>query len=158
MATINHETVVALTMRQLIGGLAALLVGGGAVLWTVMAFTVGGVRDDVSAIRNDVGELHKSATETPEKLRESQEALSKEISDLRVDLSNFHGDLKMVQATVDDLKTQVVDLKKSPTRKTEWEFTPQDAENVMRAAVKAGFDKSNVVVVPVGARTDKPSP
>jgi len=157
MATINHETVVAITMKQLIGAIASLIVSGGVVLWAVLTFTVGGVRDDVSAIRADMGELHKSATETPEKLRDSQEALSKEIQDLRVDLSTFHGDLRVVQSTVDDLKTQVADLKKAPARKVDWQFTPEDTDKVIKAFDRAGFDKG-IVVVPVGARTDKPSP
>jgi hypothetical protein len=41
MATIDHETAVVITMKQLIWGIGVLLCGGGAVLWAVLTFTVG---------------------------------------------------------------------------------------------------------------------
>jgi hypothetical protein len=114
MATIGGETSVVITMKQIAAGIVALLVGGGAVLWAVLTFTIGGVRDDigglrtdVSAIRGDIGKLQESAAATPGKLSEAQLALSKDISGLRVDLETFRGDFKVVRLSLDDIGAKV---------------------------------------------------
>jgi len=107
MATIDGSTSVVVTVKQIIGAIAALLVGGGAVLWTVLSFTIGGLRDDVSSIRADVGKLQESAAAYPEKLSEAQLALSKDISALRVEVESFRGDFKVMRVSLDDIGTKV---------------------------------------------------
>ena len=67
MATIDHNTLVVITMKQLVGTVIALLAGGGAVGWAVINFTIGGVRDDVSAIRGDMGKMQEFAMAEPAK-------------------------------------------------------------------------------------------
>lgn len=124
MAMIDGETSVAVTMRQMVGGIVALLFGGGAILWAVLTFTIGGVRDDigglrsdVSAIRGDLSKLQESAAAMPVKLSEAQLALSKDISGLRVDLESFRGDFKVVRVSLDDLGTKMDALvKQQPKR------------------------------------------
>jgi hypothetical protein len=113
MATINSETKVEVTMKQLYGAAAVLLVGGLAGLWAVLNFTIGGLREDaaglrgdVTAIRTDIGKLQESALATPGKLSDAQLALSKEISGLRVDLEAYHGDIKVIKASLDSLASE----------------------------------------------------
>jgi hypothetical protein len=117
MATIDSETSVVIPMKHIAGIVGALLVGGGAIMWAVLTFTIGGVRDDVAAIRTDIGKLQESAAATPAKLNEAQLALSKDISGLRVDLETFHGDFKVMKVSLDDLGTKVDTLIKQSPRK-----------------------------------------
>jgi hypothetical protein len=150
MATIDHETAVVITMKQLMWGIGVLLVGGAGVLWTILSFTVGGVREDLSGIRTEIGDLHRAALSMPD----TQLALSKDITNLRVDLEGFRGDFKTVQLALNDLKSQVDSLRKVQPKKADWSFTPDDNQKIVDGLVKAGFVKgnNNIVVVPIGAK------
>jgi hypothetical protein len=151
MATIDHNTLVVITMKQLVGTVIALLAGGGAVGWAVINFTIGGVRDDVSAIRGDMGKMQEFAMAEPPKINDAEAALTNEISTLRVDLERFRGDFRGVQVALTNLQTQVEDLKKQPARKVDWSFTPEDGSKLITEAAKAGIDSKNFIVVPLVA-------
>lgn len=108
---IDPQTNVVLSIHQMLGGIAGLVILAGGVLWTVLAFTIGGLRDDVSGIRSDVGTLRTDVEKAPKELSDAQLALTKDISGLRVDLADFKegfkGDLKTIQISLDDIKERL---------------------------------------------------
>jgi hypothetical protein len=107
MPTIGEGTPVVFTMKQIVGivggSIGGLLLGGGVVLWTVLSFTIGGLREDVSAIRTDISALQASAIAAPTRFSEAQDKLTKEMSDLRVALEEYHGELKATNVSLDYL-------------------------------------------------------
>lgn len=104
---LDERTPVMLSLRQLIGAVASLIILGGAVVWAVIQVTIGGLTADVSAIRTDLGSVRASADSAPQKLSEAQLALTKDIQGLRVDLTSFRGDFKELEASIDDMKSRV---------------------------------------------------
>jgi hypothetical protein len=124
MPEIDGNTHVVLPMKQILGIVVSLLVGGGVILWTVLSFTIGGLREDigglredVSAIRTDIGKLQESALAAPSKLSDAQIALTKDISGLRVDLESIRGDLKVMKLSIDDLGARIDNFAKQPKDK-----------------------------------------
>jgi hypothetical protein len=102
MAAIEGEKPL-MSNRQIASVVVSLLVGGAGVMWAVLNFTVGGLRDDVSAIRNDIGKLQDSAITAPTKLSDAQLALTRDISDLRKELETYHGDLKVINVSLENI-------------------------------------------------------
>lgn len=115
--SLDHRTPVMLSLRQLIGAVASLIVLGGAVVWAVIQVTIGGLTADVSAIRTDLGSVRASADAAPQKLSDAQLALTKDIQGLRVDLTSFRGDFKALQVSIDDMKNKVDLLYKTSGQK-----------------------------------------
>lgn len=124
MRAINGDTSVTLTLKQIIGAGASLIVIAGIVLWAVFTTTVSPLRDDVSAFRSDVnglrvdiGKLQDSTVTLTNKMSDAQITLSRDISGLRGDLQGFHGDFNVVKLSLEQIETKVDNLVKisSPT-------------------------------------------
>jgi hypothetical protein len=143
MATIDSETTVVVTMKHLLWGVGLMLGGGAAVLWTVLTFTIGGVRDDLSGIRAELGDLRKAALAVPQE----ELTLNKNIEELKVELDQFRSDFATIQVSLNDVKGQVDSFKKSPPKKSVW--TTDDSQKVVDGLTKAGFSKDKFVVVPL---------
>jgi hypothetical protein len=65
---IDADTQVVITMGQLLAGVGAVLVAGGGVLWAVLRFTIGSMRDDVRDIRNSIREMNVVNTRLAEQV------------------------------------------------------------------------------------------
>ena len=104
---IGGQTNVVIPMSQLLKVVAAFVVASGLVLWTVLTFTISGMRDDISGMRSDIHDLTKSVQDAPKQLSEAQMALTKDIGDLRSDLKIFKDQLSYVQVSVDGLSNKL---------------------------------------------------
>src|SRR5262249_22224538 len=76
-------------MKALIGGIVGFVILAGAVLWTVLSFTVGGLRDDVAAIRTSVQGLQGADQESIKETNKINLGLKDEIHGLRTDFVRF---------------------------------------------------------------------
>jgi hypothetical protein len=114
---LSGETPVMLTMRQLIGGIIGAVALGSAALWGILQFTVGGLRDDVSAIRTDLGNVRTLAEGIGPKLSETQLSLTRDIDGMRNDMTTFQGELKGIGVSIGDMKEKVDILYKTSTQK-----------------------------------------
>jgi methyl-accepting chemotaxis protein len=82
---VSAETPVVITMKALVIALfttAGIVVAGAGVLWGAFAYSVGHVRDDVSAIR-------QSLDSTANRSRDSDVKFTEQIGGLRTDLTTF---------------------------------------------------------------------
>jgi hypothetical protein len=80
---IHADTPVTITMKALITGIVGFTILAGAVLWTVLSFTVGGLRDDVAAIRTSVQGLQGADQESIKETNKINTSLKDEIHGLR---------------------------------------------------------------------------
>src|SRR5260370_39800347 len=110
---VTHRTNVEFSMRQISGAVVALVGIGGVVLWAVITFTVGGMRDDIKEIRLDVSSLTKSVENASKQLSETQLSFTKEIGAIRVDFEGFRGDFKAIRVSLEDIKNKVDSAQKS---------------------------------------------
>lgn len=76
-------------MKALIGGIAAVLLVGGGVLWTVLSFTIGGIRGDVSDIRTSLHDLRGADKESIQEMNAVNTRLTDQISGLRTDFVKY---------------------------------------------------------------------
>jgi hypothetical protein len=154
---IDGETQVTFTMKQLLIGLGSIIVLGGGVLWTVLSFTIGGMRDDVSAIRTSIHGLQTSDKEGAVRIREGETKLIEQIGGLRTEITGLSGKLDSVNGTVSTLTAQIIDVQKRlAARQAAWEDPKSKAElaNFLTDAIKqGGVDKTNVFLVPLGGWT-----
>lgn len=93
MSSVHADTPVVITMKALLAGVVGFLLVGGAVLWAVLTFTIGGVRDDVTAIRNSVSGLQTAVQTTDkgaiERSNEINSRLTDQIQGLRTDFVKY---------------------------------------------------------------------
>jgi len=86
---IHADTQVVITMKSLITGVIGFVILGGAVLWTVLSFTIGGVRDDVTAIRTSVQALQTADQESVKETNNVNVRLTDQIQGLRTDFVKY---------------------------------------------------------------------
>src|SRR6202048_4876067 len=101
----NQQVVIALGFFLV--ELAAVLVVGGGVLWAVLAFTIGGMRDDVNAIRDSVGHLQTADRESINRAVGIELKLSEQVGSLKVDFATLSGKLDNVAGELDSFVTSV---------------------------------------------------
>ena len=104
---IGANTQVVITVGSLLVGLAAVLVVGGGVLWAVLAFTIGGMRDDVKAIRDSVGHLQTADRESVNRAVGIELKLREQVGSLKVDFATLSGKLDNVASKLDSVVTSV---------------------------------------------------
>src|SRR4051794_3800811 len=97
-------------MKHVLSGVAALIVLGGAVLWAVLAFTVGGIRDDVSAIRATNQSLQAADKEGAIRIRETENKLVEQMGSMRVSMADLSGKLGTVGVAMTGLSGRIDDL------------------------------------------------
>jgi uncharacterized coiled-coil protein SlyX len=87
-------------LSSVIGGVLTFVVTGGAVLWAVLSFTIGGMREDVGDIRKSLGqaaaEVHAIGRESILRSNEINKNLSDQIQGLRVDFVKLDDRLDLV--------------------------------------------------------------
>jgi TolA-binding protein len=147
---IHGETQVTFTMKQLLG----VIVIGGGVLWAVLAFTITGMRDDVSAIRTSIQGLQTADKEGAVRIREGETKLIEQIGGLRTQITGLSGKLDSVTGTVSTLTAQIIDVQKRlAARQAAWDdpkSTAAFASYLTDAIKQQGVDKTNVFLVPIG--------
>lgn len=118
MTEINGNTVIQMTIKQLlwtVGASAVLLVGG---MWAVVALTMGNVRDDVSDIRTVV-------TSNQDRNAETQQYATSADSELRAQLAELTAELRITNAELsglnDNIRAVDVRLSKSIERQEAFE-------------------------------------
>ena len=104
---IGANTQVVITVGSLLVGLAAVLVVGGGVLWAVLAFTIGGMRDDVKAIRDFMHSLQIADRESISRSLGTEVKLSEQVGSLKVDFATLSSKLDNVAGKLDTVVTSV---------------------------------------------------
>lgn len=156
---IDSDTKVTLTMKQIMWGIVALVCSGGAVLWAVLTFTIGGMRDDVKAIRAQTQTLQTADKDSAVRIREGENKLAEQIGALRTDIVGLSGKLDAVNSSVNTLSNQLQDVRKQVIAKyssfDDPNFTTAFASRISDVLKQKGFDKSNIVIVPLSDSTPK---
>jgi hypothetical protein len=107
MATqVNGDTVITMTMKQLLGAVASGTVLFGGALWVVMTFTLGNLQNDVSDIR-------KAVTDTQDRNADTLQSATSADTDLRAQLAGLTAELKVTNAGLTNLTNSVAGLDES---------------------------------------------
>jgi hypothetical protein len=96
LVAVNGDTQVVITMGQLIIGATGFLAALAGVLWAVLRFTVGGMRDDVRDIRNSIRELVSA-----------DRALAEQVQGVRIEQATLSGKMDRLQQAIDYFIKQV---------------------------------------------------
>ena len=143
---VDGETAVTLSMKQLLSGIAALILLSGGVLWAVLAFTIGGMRDDLRTIRDSIVVLQKADRDTVIRGRDLEVELIKQVAGLRMDIATLRTDL---DKAVGVLKVSVEGLHKDFTvMQASWN-DPGRVKSLIEELGKAGIDREKVIIVPM---------
>jgi uncharacterized protein YoxC len=146
------DSAIVLTMKQTLTGMATLVAAGGGVLWAVLNFTLGGVRDDVKVIRAQTEVLQIADKNSAVRIREGENKLIEQIDALRTEIAGLAGKLEGVNSSVSALSGQLQDVRKQLiARQSAWEdpkISATLARGLSDALKQKGFEKSNVVIVP----------
>lgn len=148
---IDGNTVVSLTMKQLLGTVVAaiLLLCGG--LWAVLSITTGGLRDDVSSIRQSAQSLSAADKETAIRLRESENKLIEQIAGLRTDIATFSVRIESVNSNIAGMNRRMDEMQRQIASRAAALNDPKAFDTfIMRvkdaAGAQAGDNK--LIVVP----------
>lgn len=162
---VDSETKIVLSMKQLLSAIAGLVLLGGGVLWTVLTFTVGGIRDDVSAIRASTQTLQVADKDGAVRVRETENRLADQISGLRVSIAELSGKLGIFSVSMNNLSGRVDDLQKQVVSRQSALRDPQATGRFIADLKKAGLSDEKIVFVPFGDsvlspifNTNTPSP
>lgn len=151
------ETQVIVTMKTILAAVAALIVGGGAVLWTVLSFTVGGMRDDVKSIRDATQTLQVADKDSAIRIRETENRLIEKMGGLNLSIADLSGKLGATSTTMASLSGRIDEIQKSVAKRQRavWDWDTDDSKAAAAIFVanlkKAGLSDDKVVVVPFTA-------
>jgi uncharacterized protein YoxC len=106
MTSINGDTVITMTTKQLVGGTLAIAVLFAGTAWVVAQFTFGNMKDDVADIRRAVTDVQDRNAETHQSATTTDGKLSAEIADLTAQL-------KITNAGLENLTKSVAGLDES---------------------------------------------
>jgi hypothetical protein len=157
MNDINGQTVIAITMKQLLAAIAAIIILAGGVLWTVLTFTLGGMREDLATIRGVTVNLQAADKDTAVRSRDSENKLATEIGGLRTEivalngrLETFNVRMQAVDGAVTKLAAQVQEMQKALYSKAASLTEPKNLETFVASLRRAGVDDaSKVFIVPI---------
>jgi hypothetical protein len=102
MTEVNGNTVITMTLKQLLAGVVLF---GGA-LWIVLSFTLSNLKTDVSDIRN-------ALTETQDRNADTQQGATAADGELRAQIAGLTAELKVTNAGLINLTTSMAGLDKS---------------------------------------------
>jgi len=156
MGNISGDTVVELTVKQIMAFLCGLLIIGGAVLWTVLSFTIGGMREDVGAIRSSIAALQSSDKDAAIKMREAEARFTDQVGNLRTEIAGLGGKIDTFSSRVQNLDTsvgkvaaQLQDVQKALLTRSANLSDPRNAQAIATALKQVGVDDAKVFVVPL---------
>jgi hypothetical protein len=107
MTTVNGDTVITMTMKQLLAGVVAaalLLIGG---IWGVTAFTLGNMRDDVANIRTALTETQGLNANTHQTSTTADGELRSQLASLTAELKITNASLGMLSSSMSGLDASV---------------------------------------------------
>jgi hypothetical protein len=148
---IHSDTPVTFTMKQLLTTIAAAIVLCGVVLWTVLSFTIGGMRDDVSAIRGSMHYLQTADRDGAIRIRDTEGKLAEQIGGLRTQLVGLSGKLETVNISISALSERLNDVQKQVASRQASLNDPKTAFAFVETIKKAGLEDSKIVFVPFDA-------
>jgi hypothetical protein len=102
MTGINGETVINMTMKQLLGGVGAILAG----TLTIGYFLFGGVKSDIADIRT-------ALTETQSRNADTHQSATSADSELRAQIAGLVAELKITNTGLTNLTASVAGLDQS---------------------------------------------
>jgi hypothetical protein len=136
---------VTFTMTQVLTGAAAVAVlGGGLVAWTV-----GGMRDEMSALRKTVGDLQVSDKQTAVGVRDTENKLINELSHLRVAIAALSGKMDNISGSMTALSNRLDDFHRQLVARQTAASDPQAATTLVRALKDAGIGDKDVVFLSI---------
>jgi hypothetical protein len=154
-ASIGGDTVIQLTMKQLIWGIGVVLVGGAGLAWLVFGQITSGVREDVGAIRQSIQALQTGEKDGIRRVGETDTKLSTAIAELRVAIQGLDGRIAAFDGKLDmlnkSMSTVLVDLTNMQKQLAARQAALNDPKNFDAFATKLSnlkFSDKNVVVVP----------
>jgi hypothetical protein len=147
MIEIEGNTVVALTMKQVITGIGALVLLGLGGIWAILNFTVGGLREDVGHIRNSIESLQASERDDALRIRDAENKFSLQMADLGNKITLLSVKMDAVNASVTVLSAKLDEAQKQPSI-----LDPKYAAFFVDQLKKAGLDDQKVIIVPMMVR------
>jgi hypothetical protein len=161
MGGVGLKTPVTITMGNLLAGVAAF----GAVLWAVLTFTIGGLRDDVGAIRDNIKGLNVEAVmkaidglQTADRsnitrANEINVQLTQQIQGLRIDFVKYSEKFDSMSSKFDSMNKSIDSLsskidKLDSARSVPVSYDPKQLMDFTEYLKKYAGDNSRVVVVP----------
>ena len=151
---IGAATPVTVTMKSLIGGVVAFIVAGGLVLWAVLTFTIGGIRDNVTDIRNSIHDLRGADTQSIQEMNGVNIRLTEQIQGLRTDFVKYSERFDVLSKNMVGLSSQIDSLQvQLKYMQTSWN-DPKQLNELSEALKKNGA--TTVIVVPYGVAPPAP--
>jgi hypothetical protein len=161
MGGVGLKTPVTITMGNLLAGVAAF----GAVLWTVLTFTIGGLRDDVGAIRQNINGLNVNAvTKAIDGLQTADRSnitraneinvqLTQQIQGLRIDFVKYSEKFDSMSSKFDSMNKAIDSLsskidKLDSAHAVTVNYDPKQLMEFAEYLKKYAGESSRVVVVP----------
>lgn len=150
---LSGDTPVTITMGKLIAGIALLGATIAGVLWGVLSFTIGGVRDDVSAIRQSVIALQTADKEGIARSNEINIRLTEQIQGLRVDFVKYAERFDVLSGRIDGMNKSI-DIFTGRLEKFQNELNsaqaswndPKRISTLVEALKKEGLDQKVIIL------------
>lgn len=140
MTAINGDTVITMTMKQLIGGIIATVAVLIAAAWVIATVALGNLRSDVADIRT-------ALTETQGRNADTLQTATTADGELRSQLAGLTAELKITNASLGTLSSSMSGLDAS--------VKSVDQRLAMSVARQEGFERW--VVTRLGAATPVPA-
>jgi septal ring factor EnvC (AmiA/AmiB activator) len=147
---VDAETVVTLTLKQILTGIVALVVLAGAVLWTVLSFTIGGARDDVRTIRDSIVALQTADRETLNRTRDVELKLTEQIAGMRTDFVNASNKLDNLGTSINALTGRIDNYQKDLAAAQISLNDPKRMAQLIDSLKQAGIDEQKIIIIPFG--------
>jgi hypothetical protein len=137
-------------ITAVISGCITLCLG----FWAIAAFTVGGIREDVSAIRKDVGTLQSASVDSINRANDISAKLNDQIAGLRIDFTKLSDRLDGLSGKIDNLNTSITKFQSQlNVTYAAWrdpKFVQEFADNLKKAGIAGP-----VVIVPFSPSESK---
>jgi len=146
--TLNGQTTVTFTMGQLLASVLTLVLTGGAVLWGVVSFTIGGVREDIGAIRQATQGLQVADKESAIRVRDTEGKLGDQLGAVRVEIAGLSGKLEATAAVMVQLNMRINEMQRLVTARQAALTDPRNAAQFASFLRSAAGDDQKIVIVP----------
>jgi len=159
--TVHAETQVVITMKALLAGAATFIVVGAGVLWGILSFTVGGIKDDVSDIRSSIQRLNGADKDNVQRANEINIRLTDQIQGLRTDFVKYSERFDALSTKLDGAAKSIDALGNRMDKfqavlayaETAWS-DPKRINQIAETLKQSGA--TSVIIVPFGAAPPVP--
>jgi septal ring factor EnvC (AmiA/AmiB activator) len=158
--TIGGDTVVSVTMKQLLIATGVLLTG----LTALAGFTFSGMKDDIGFMRKNYETLAASERESALKIRESENRLIDQLGQLRVSIerldgrfAGLDGKIDGLNKSIDSLTIRLNDTQKQLATRQVSIYDPKVAEAfIRRISLSLKTPEDRIVIVPIDPLSSAP--